>query len=256
MLAVAALFGFDPDLSDQLMTCMIALFGAGADAPERSHELNDILTQIIAQRRAAPADDLTTVFLNHPKFTGEDEIHSSMVLTMSAGWETMQVWIANALKIMLTDARFNAQMRGGRLGVDDALAEVLLREPPMANMPIRYATEDTVLGGRRIARGDALIFAIAAAHGNPQTGPRHNSIDTSNGGHLAWGVGPHACPARRVSGIIAHTAIDTFLHRLPQTRLAIPGNDIPLHPSPWTRGPAQLPVTTTRTPVPEADHHA
>src|SRR6202034_1410912 len=96
------------------------------------------------------------------------EILQSMVLMISAGFETTMSWIAQALRIMLTDPRFAGRVRGGRLGVDDALDEVLWRDPPMANMPARYALSDTELGGQHIAKGDPLILGLAAAHADPR----------------------------------------------------------------------------------------
>lgn len=116
----------------------------------------------------------------------------------------------------------------------------------MANQPTRWATGDTVLAGQHIARGDALILGLAAANSDPWAGA-HDRIDTGNRAHLAFGIGLHACPAQRASRLIVRTAVEAILHRLPDAHLDTPATAIPLHPSPWTRGPAQLLVTATRT---------
>ncbi len=248
MLTVAGLFGITPDLSNQLQACVIALFGSGADAPPLFHEMETILTGVITEHRKAPADDLTTAFLKHPNHRDDGEVLASMLLMMGAGWETTQVWIAQTLRMMLTDSRFDAQMRGGYLGIDDDLDRVLWTDPPMANQPTRWARSDTVLGGQHIASGDALILGLAAANSDPWAGA-HQRIDTGNRAHLAFSIGLHACPwpAQRASRLIARTAVETILHRLPDARLAVPADAVPLHPSPWTRGPAELLVTATRT---------
>ena len=117
----------------------------------------------------------------------------------------------------------------------------------MANQPTRWALPDTVVGGQRIATGDALILGLAAANHDPWVGA-DDRADTGNRAHLAFGIGLHACPAERVSRLITRTAVETVLHRLPDIRLAVPADEIPLRPSPWTRGPAELLVTATRTP--------
>src|SRR3546814_18465331 len=67
---------------------------------------------------------------------------------LSAGNETVTAWISHTLRLMLTDPRFAARLHGGRLGVDDALDAALWRDPPMNNMPARYALRDPELGGR------------------------------------------------------------------------------------------------------------
>jgi cytochrome P450 len=245
MLTVALLFGITPDLGERLQACVIALFGSGGDAQALFGEMETILTGVISAHRAAPAADLTTAFLDHPNHRDDAEVLASMLLTLGAGWETTQVWIAQTLRIMLTDPRFAAQVRGGHLGIDDALDHVLWTDPPMANQPTRWATSDTVLGGQHIARGDALILGLAAANSDPWAGAQ-DRIDTGNRAHLAFGIGLHACPAQRASRLIARTAVETILHRLPDARLDMPAAEVPLHPSPWTRGPAHLPVTATR----------
>jgi cytochrome P450 len=245
MLTVADLFGIVPDLGDQLQGCVIGLFGSGEDSQALFQEMETILTGVIAEHHTAPADDLTTAFLNHPNHRNDGEVLASMLLMLGAGWETLQVWIAQTLRTMLTDSRFDAQVRGGHLGIDDALDHVSWADPPMANQPTRWALSDTVLGGQHIARGDALILGLAAANSDPWAGA-HDRIDTGNRAHLSFGIGLHACPAQRASRLIARTAVETILHRLPDARLDVPAAAVPLRPSPWTRGPAQLLITATR----------
>ncbi|SEB47439.1 Cytochrome P450 [Amycolatopsis tolypomycina] len=245
MLTVAGLFGIAPELGDRLQACVIGLFGSGEDSAERFGEMETIVAGVISEHRTAPAEDLTTAFLNHPGHRDDGEVLASMLLMLGAGWETLQVWIAQTLRIMLTDPRFEARVRGGHLGIDDALDHVLWADPPMANQPTRWAVADTVLGGQRIARGDALILGLAAANSDSWVGG-HDRRDSGNRAHLAFGVGPHACPAQRASRLIARIAVETALHRLPDARLAVPASEIPLRPSPWTRGPEHLLVTATR----------
>jgi len=255
MLTVAGLFGLGPDLSDELQSCLIALFGSGTDSPDGYRRLQEILAGVLDEHRAAPTDDLTTAFLQHRNLRDDSERIQSMLLMLSAGWETTKIWISHTLRILLSDPRFAARMRGGRLGTDDALDKVLWVEPPMANMPARFALTDTVLGGQAIARGDALILSFAAANADSRIQPADASSATGNRGHLAWSVGNHACPAQRTGRIIARTAIDTVLRALPDASLAIPADAVTFQPSPWTRGPARLPVHATRIRTSEA-HHA
>ncbi len=245
MLAVADMFGLDVTLGHELRMCLLALFGSGSDSQAGNKRFEEILTGVMRARQAAPADDLTTSFVNDPSLNGDYEIMQSMVLMISAGYETTTSWIAQALRLMLTDPRFAGRLRGGRLGVDDALDEVLWRDPPMANMPARFALHDTELAGQPIQRGDALILGLAAANADPRIHPGDMWIELGNRSHLAWSTGPHACPAHVPARIIARAAVETALHLLPDIRLAVPDDQISLVPSPWTRCPASLPVTFT-----------
>jgi cytochrome P450 len=250
MLAVTNLFGLDTSYGHELQRALIALFGSGDDAQAGSRRFEEIIGGAMQANRAAPADNLTTVFLNHPSLRDDSEIAQSMVLMISAGYETTTTWIAQALRLMLTDPRFRGRLGGWRPGVDDALDEVLWREPPMANMPARYAMRDTDLAGRIVRRGDALILGLAAANSDPRIHVSDPWTELGNRSHLAWSTGPHACPARVPARIITRAAVDAALSLLPGIRLAVPVGELTPRPSPWTRCPLTLPVRFT--PVPAA----
>jgi cytochrome P450 len=248
MLAVADLFGLDVALGHELRQCLLALFGSGSDSQAGNKRFEEILTDVMQARQAEPADDVTTSFVRHPNLDGPYEIMQSMVLMISAGYETTTSWIAQALRLMLTDPRFAGRLRGGRLGVDDALDEVLWRDPPMANMPARFALRDIELAGQPIRRGDALILGLAAANADSRIHSGDTWIEQGNRSHLAWSTGPHTCPAHVPARIIARAAVETALHLLPDIRLAMAPDEVALIPSPWTRCPASLPVTFTAAP--------
>lgn len=245
MLTVAGFFGISPDQGEELRMALIAMFSSAADSQKPALEVERILSTTMAQRRREPADDLTSAFLRHPNLRDDFEIQQSMVLMISAGYETTTTWIAQSLRLMLADPRFAGRLRGGRLGLDDALDEVLWRDPPMSNMPARYALVDCELAGQPIQRGDALILGMAAANADPRVHTDDPWLEVGNRSHLAWSAGPHACPAQRPGRMITRIAVDTALRRLHDVTLAIPADEVMLLPSPWTRCPASLPVRFT-----------
>lgn len=242
MLAVASLFGLDASHGHQLQRALIALFGSGEDSQAGNRTFERIIGGAMASHKQAPADDLTTLFLNHPNLRDDGEVAQSMVLMISAGYETTTTWIAQALRLMLTDPRFLGRLGGWRPGVDDALDEVLWRDPPMANMPARYALRDTELAGQPVQRGDALILGLMAANNDPQVHVDDPWTELGNRSHLAWSTGPHACPAQIPARIITRAAVDTVMSLLPGIRLAVPAAQLTVRPSPWTRCPVTLPV--------------
>jgi cytochrome P450 len=257
MLAIANLFGLDIAGGHELRNALIALFSSGADSQTGNRRFEDILADLMQAHKAEPADDLTTLFLDHPDLRSDAEVVQSIVVMVSAGNETTTSWIAQTLALMLTDPRFAGRLRGGRLGIDDALDEVLWAFPPMMQMPARYALRDTELGGQRIRKGDVLILGLAAANADPAIHvdgtaigvPGGTPIELGNRAHLAFSAGPHACPAEIPARLITRTAVDIALHLLPGVRLAVPADQVTALPSPWTRYPASLPVTFTASPA-------
>ena len=250
MLAVADLFGLDTADGHELQRALIALFGSGEDSQAGNRRFEEILGGVMMARKQRPADDLTTAYLNHPNLRDDAEVAQSMVLMISAGYETTTTWIAQALRLMLTDPRFGGRLGGWRPGVDDALDEVLWRDPPMANMPARYALRDTELAGWPIQRGDALILGLSAANDDPRVHVSDPYVELGNRSHLAWSTGPHTCPAQIPARIITRAAVDTALGLLPGIRLAVPAGELTPRPSPWTRCPSALPVVFTRRQAP------
>lgn len=248
ILAVADLFGLDASRGYELRDAVIALVAADSVAQAAYEHFEEILRTALHSHRATSADDLTGSFLTHPDLHDEEEVLQAMVVMIFASYGAITAWIAQTLALMLTDPRFAGRLRGGRMGVDDALDEVLWRDPPMANMPGRYALTDTELGGQQIRRGDPLILGLGAANHDPRVHDGAPVIELGNRAHLAWGTGPHACPAQVPARLITRTAVQTALHLLPDLRLALRAGEIPMHPSPWARCPATLPVTFSRFP--------
>ncbi|GAA3737467.1 cytochrome P450 [Plantactinospora mayteni] len=246
VLAVADRFGLDAVQSHELQAGLAAMFAWGADALAAREKVMKILADVVAARRATPSADLTTYLAQHPNLRGDAEVYDTMVLMLVAANENTMSCIAQTLRLMLTDERFAGRLRGGRLGVDDAIDEVLWRDPPMTNAPARYALRDTELAGQPVRRGDAMILGLTAANADPRIHPTGEPWrEVGNRAHLSWGAGPHACPAQIPARLIVRTAVETALHLLPGVRLAIPAEELQAVPSPWGRTPKSIPVRFT-----------
>jgi cytochrome P450 len=66
---------------------------------------------------------------------------------------------------------------------------------------------------------------------------------TGNRSHLAFGAGPHACPARNQGTDIAGDCVDQLLDALPDIRLSVPASELRWRPGPFHRALQELPVT-------------
>jgi cytochrome P450 len=165
-----------------------------------------------------------------------------MVVAICAANEMLVTWIAATLRRMLTDPRYTGRVTGVRRGLDDALDETLWSEPPVANLPARYAVTDCTLGEVRIRAGDAIVMGLAAANDDPRVRTTDDLFEANNRSHLSFGVGPHACPARRPGRLVVKIAVESLMERL-DLRLTDP--DVTWAPSPWSRYPAVLPVAFT-----------
>ncbi|MFD2420945.1 cytochrome P450 [Amycolatopsis pigmentata] len=245
MLAVSGWFGIGTDEGHWLMRQFMQGFSPGKETREGPDAMFKLLTDHLTSRRENPTDDLTTAFVRHPNHHNDVEVMFAMLLALVAGYQATISWIAQTLRVMLTDSRFSGRVRGGRLGLDDALDEVLWRTPPFANSTGFFALTDIEVGGRLIRKGDAVALSQVAANMDPRVHSDDPWLAIGNRAHLSYGSGPHSCPASQPSRIVTRVAVETVLTRLHDLRLTIPAGEITTMPSAWTMCPAGLPVRFT-----------
>jgi cytochrome P450 len=148
---------------------------------------------------------------------------------------------------MLADEHFSLTLQGGRGSADQALNEVLWKDTPVQNLIGRYATQNCEIGGHQIRKGDLLVLGLAAANADPHVRPDSFAEVRVNRAHMSFAQGEHSCPfaAPEIAEIIARTAIEVLLDRLPDVELSVPIEEIRWRPAAWVRGLYSLPVTFT-----------
>src|SRR5262249_26276295 len=162
-------------------------------------------------KKARPGADLTSRMLADPvPFTDQEYVLDLMAIT-AAGHLPTADWIANSMRLMLTDDRFAAALGGGRHSVGQAMNEVLWEDTPTQILAGRWAARDTRLGDKGIRAGDMLLLGLAAANADPHVrqqlaegvAPAH----AGNNAHFAFGYGEYRCPfpAQEIAEIIART---------------------------------------------------
>lgn len=204
------------------------------------------LTQLVKDKREHPGRDVTTRMLQHPAGLADEEIVQDLISVIAAAQQPTANWICNTLRLLLTDERFALNVSGGRLSVGEALNEVLWLDTPTQNFIGRWAVRDTQLGGRRIQAGDCLVLGLAAANTDPQIWPGAH-VGAENAAHLSFSNGEHRCPypAPLLADVMARTAVETLLERLPDLILAVEPDELTWRPSIWMRGLTALPVEFT-----------
>ncbi|WP_443042832.1 cytochrome P450 [Streptomyces sp. NBC_00370] len=245
MRVITGLLGLDETTGQDLVRAISGLSRADASSADSGKRMDEILYALIAEKRRRPGTDITSVLLRHPANLSDPEVQANLVSILVAGNQTVLNWIATTLRIILCDPSFQSSLTGGRLSVDDALDLVLWRFPPTQNFPARYATGDLRFGGQDIRTGDMLILGLAGANADPSILPDDGVPVVGNRSHLAFGAGPHACPAQDPARLITRTAVDTIRHRLPDLKLAVPESELSWINSPWSRGLRALPVRFT-----------
>jgi cytochrome P450 len=224
----------------------LSVYG-GAQALEAFERNHDRVGRLVSLRREIPGTDAASRLIAHPAGLADKEITEDLVVVMGAGQLPTACWIGNTLRLMLTDDRFALTLAGGRRSVGQALNEVLWADTPTQNMAGRFAVRDTQLGGHHIRAGDLLILGLAAANHDPQVRPDSYVDSGGNQAHMSFSHGEHRCPhaGQELAEVIAETAIEVLLDRLPDVTLAVANDALVWRPSPWMRGLTALPVQFT-----------
>ncbi|MEV6737596.1 cytochrome P450 [Streptomyces sp. NPDC051104] len=242
MAVMCEVLGMGEEYSDRIVHAARDMLKGTETAIASNQYIVDALGRLVARRRTDPDDDFTTHLINHPARLTDDEIREHLRVVLIAAYEATANLLANVLRMILTDPRFRAQLRGGQMTVPEAVEQSLWDEPPFSSILGYFAKQDTELGGQRIRKGDGLLFAIAPGNVDPRVRPDLSANMQGNRSHLAFGGGPHECPGQDIGRAIADTGIDALLTRLPDLELDCHEEELNWTASIASRHLVQLPV--------------
>ncbi|MFB7724813.1 MULTISPECIES: cytochrome P450 [unclassified Nocardia] len=234
------MLGCPPEIGQRVAAGMAALFDSVDENAELGMQtLSGALLELIELKRSEPGDDMVTRLLQHDAGLDDTEMLANIISIYGAGLEPQQNLIINTLRLILTDDRFAGDVLGGSLSTRDALDEVLFNDPPMANFAISYPRQPMLVGETWLPAHQPVVISLAGCNNDPAIGGGER---IGNRSHLAWSLGPHACPAKSVASLVAQEAIDQLLDALPELRLAVPVDELSWRPGPFHRALAALPV--------------
>ncbi|RLV09817.1 cytochrome P450 [Streptomyces griseocarneus] len=229
---ICELFGLtDEDQREGLRTCVDSIFHTSADPDEVTAtyaRTQEILAALVAEKRARPGDDMTSVLIAAREEDGsrlsEQELIDTLLLVISAGHETTVNLLDNAIHLLLANPGQLALVRDGRADWDDVVEETLRVQSPVASLPLRYAVEDIELdGGAVLRKGDAILAAYAAAGRDPElhgADADRFAVMRATKEHLAFGHGVHYCLGAPLAKLEAAVALPALFARFPGMSLA------------------------------------
>ncbi|MFF5897627.1 cytochrome P450 [Streptomyces argenteolus] len=245
LLVFSDLFGCPPEIGDRVIAGISGIFDGTPGADE---VLGGALTELIALKRRQPAADLTTRLMEHAAQLSDEEVLHQLVTLLSGGTAPLTAAIGTSSALYLGE-----EWQSG-LPVEDAVSQTLWNYAPIANYAAHYPTHDVELGGRVIQANDPVLISFAAANTDPKLTEHREQLSAK--AHLAFGAGPHACPAKDPAFMIAVTAVEALLNRLPDVEMRVPFKALTWAPSPWSRSLVTLPIRFTPRTVPSAAESA
>ena len=136
-------------------------------------------------------------------------------LLVAAGNDTTRYSIAMALYLLTRHPELLEQLRSGT--VDDTAADEIIRLASPTMHFRRTATEDTMLGGQPIAKGDKVVLWFVSGNRDESVfaDPHRPHLDRSPNPNVAFGQGgPHFCLGMWLARLEVKTVLQAMAARL------------------------------------------
>jgi cytochrome P450 len=221
--------------------------GLDAAAQQASLEFAEYFRELIAARRARPADDLLSELIraeDDGQRLSEQELIATCVLLLVAGHETTVSLISNAILALL---RHPDQLAA--LAADPGLAAGAVEETLRYDAPVQFtgrvARGGMQVGGETVRDGAMLLLLLAATGRDPEVfaDPDRFDIGRNAASHLAFAAGPHFCLGAPLARLEAAIAVQAFASRVAAPELDPAG--LAYKQNLNLRGPARLAVGFT-----------
>ena len=197
--------------------------GASVVAERDLPEVFARCTKLIADRRANPTDDLTSVLV-HAEIDGEKleehEIVMGFFLLMAAGNDSTKATYCSAVRALLEDPAQRQLLLDDPSLIPGAVEEALRMFPAFAHFR-RTATHDTELHGTKIAAGEKVVMWYVSSNRDESRYEDPDHFDVlRNPEHQAFGAGGrHFCLGTALARLELRILLEETLARYPQMEL-------------------------------------
>ncbi len=187
--------------------------------------ITDYLRDMIAARRTAPQDDMTSSLV-HSQIDGKelsnDELLGLLTLLFLGGLDSVTAALTFQFYHLARYPTLQRRLRARPEDIPKAIEEMLRFNGQSVNS--RRATADTEIEGVEIKKGDwiSLIWAVANRDGREHQNADVLNIDRANKRHMTFSFGPHFCIGHNLARREIQCAYDQMPTRLPPFRLGNP----------------------------------
>lgn len=218
-----------------------------AEAGEALAALGGYIDGLIQTKQSEPGEGLIDDMLSGRMRGGVAERRHLVDVAMTlviAGYETTANTMGVGILTLLSHPEQLAELRADQ-GLMDSAVEEVLRVSSVVDAVARFATEDVEIGGEQIRAGDGVVVALAQGNrdGGAFEDPDTFDLHRSTRGQVAFGFGIHQCVGQNLARAELDVAFTELFRRLPELRLAVPVDRIPMKVPGAFHGVTELPVT-------------
>jgi len=214
--------------------------------------LFDFLTEVVADRRKNPGDDLISTLIDGGptgQALSDPEALTFSVLLLMAGNETTTNLLGNAMKALIANPDTLRKVGENPELIPPMLEEALRYDGPVQSL-FRQTSEDVELDGGTIPAGRMVMLLMSSANRDERQFDEADRFDITRrtSGHLGFGFGVHFCLGASLARLEARVALEALFERCTNLELELPGvEDVEMFESLVVRGPKAMPMSFRAT---------
>jgi cytochrome P450 len=185
---------------------------------QAAQEANAYMREEVERHRRERPDDLITTMieLSSPYALTDDEIVSTALLLLLAGYDTTAMVMSNCLVALELHPEQRRELAEKPALIPAAIEEVL-RWWGLMQFNRRRVMRDTTLAGTKLQEGEVIYVLQGAANRDPDRWPEPARFDIHRApkSHMAFGYGPHLCLGAPLARLETRVAIERLLQLAP-----------------------------------------
>ncbi|HYD10359.1 MAG TPA: cytochrome P450 [Acidimicrobiales bacterium] len=182
-----------------------------------------VIGDLIAERRAAPADDLISDIIAlelDGRPLRDDELMRIGMLLFFAGLDTVAAALSFSFWHLAQTPSHRRVIVDGSVPLQQVVEELLRRHSFVS--PPRLVARDASFAGVQVRKGDPVVVSLPLASRDPSTCPHASDVDLERADvrHPAFGLGPHRCLGSHLARLEMRVALEEWHAAIPDYELA------------------------------------